>query len=77
MSAPEYRIEFSIQRCVDRDVDEEFVEIGFGSSGAWDDLDACVHSLDSGITNGEWETSAGMPDRDEVIAALAERRRTI
>ncbi|MDN5896369.1 MAG: hypothetical protein L0H93_20405 [Nocardioides sp.] len=55
----EYRIEFSIQRCEGED--EDWREIGFGSSGAWPTLDACTHWIDSGITHGEWETSGGMP----------------
>lgn len=65
----EYRIEFSLQRA--EEGSEEFVEIGFGSSGAWVDLDACTHSIDSGVTNGEWETAEGMPDPAEVMAQIA------
>ena len=41
----EYRIEYSIQRR-DDDADDEFVEIGFGSSGFWGDLDACAHMVE-------------------------------
>lgn len=64
MSTPEYRIDFSIQR---REEDEEdFTEIGFGSSGAWDDLAACTHMIDSGVSNWEWETEPGQPDPGEV-----------
>lgn len=69
---PEYRIEFSIQRCLPGE--DDFTEIGFGSSGSWDDLDACTHSIDSGVTNGEWETTGDMPDPDDVMAAIKDER---
>lgn len=68
----EYRIEFSIQRADNEDGD--FTEIGFGSSGTWDDLDACTHSIDSAVTNGEWETYAGMPDPSAVMCDIAARK---
>lgn len=68
----EYRIEFSIQRAPSDG--EEFAEIGFGSSGTWDDLDSATHALSSSIQNGEWETEKGMPDPDEVVAAIIAAR---
>lgn len=68
----EYRIEFSIQRCLPGE--DDFTEIGFGSSGAWRDLDACTHSLDSAVTNGEWETTGEMPDPDDVMTEIREAR---
>lgn len=55
----EYRIEFSIQRRDDGAAD--FTEVGFGSSGAWSDVDQAAHDLQSAVVNREWETSAGMP----------------
>lgn len=64
----EYRIEFSIQRM--QDGDDDFTEIGFGSSGAWETLDQCTHMLDSGVMNYEWETTSGMPDPDEIKRAI-------
>ena len=69
MSA-EYRIEYKIQRADGED--GEFVDIGFGSSGAWRDLDACTHMVDSVVTNYEWETEGTMPDPDEIRAAIDE-----
>jgi hypothetical protein len=51
----EYRIEFSIQRRTDGD--DDFTEIGFGSSGAWGDVDAALHDLDSIVQNREWESA--------------------
>ena len=66
MSA-EYRIEFTITRRLDDE--DDFTEIGFGSSGAWDTLDACTHMVDSAVTNGEWETEPGQPDPAEIMEA--------
>jgi hypothetical protein len=64
----EYRIEFSIQRCTDDS--GEFTEIGFGSSATWETLDACTYAVESIVGNGEWETSAGMPEPEEVLRDL-------
>ena len=63
----EYRIEFTITRRLDDE--DDFTEIGFGSSGAWDQLAACTHMVDSAVTNGEWETEPGQPDPAEVMEA--------
>lgn len=60
----EYRIEFSIQRQTDQD--EDFVEVGFGSSGTWGDVDTCAHMVESAVVNADWETEKGMPDPAEV-----------
>lgn len=62
---PEYRIEFTIQRSALGDAD--FVDVGFGSSGAWESTDQCAHMLSSAVQNGEWETESGMPDPHDVI----------
>lgn len=67
----EYRIEFSIQRRDEEAGEDDFTEIGFGSSGSWNDLAACTHMIDSTIANGEWETEVGQPCPDEVMAAIA------
>ncbi len=56
----EYRIEFSIQRRADGA--EDFVEIGFGSSGAWSDVDQAAFDVESIVQNREWETSGDMPE---------------
>lgn len=71
MSA-EYRIDFTITRC--RDGEDDFSEIGFGSSGAWDDLNACTHWIGSAIESGEWETTPGMPDPENVMAQIQASR---
>jgi hypothetical protein len=62
----EYRIEYQIQR---RQEDEDdFTEIGFGSSGGWGSLETCTHMLGSAIANGEWETEPGQPSPEQVLA---------
>jgi len=60
----EYRIEFSIQRMTAED--DDFVEIGFGSSGGWSSLDQADHMASSAIQNRAWEIEPGMPDPEEV-----------
>lgn len=64
MSEVEYRIEFQIQRRLPGE--DDFTEIGFGSSGAWGDIDSAEHCMGSGIQNREWETEPGQPDPEEV-----------
>jgi hypothetical protein len=61
----EFRIEFTITRR--QPGEDDFTEIGFGSSGAWPDLTACTHMIDSAVTNGEWETESGQPDPESVL----------
>jgi hypothetical protein len=56
----EYRIDYTITRR--QDGDEGFTEIGFGSSGAWPDVEQCAEMLAADIQHGQWETSDGMPD---------------
>jgi hypothetical protein len=65
MSKPEYRIDFTIQR--DALGDGDFVDIGFGSSGAWSSIDQAAHMLTSAVQNGAWETEAGMPEPGAVL----------
>lgn len=50
----EYRINYTIERADGPD-DEHFEEIGFGSSGAWSDVDAAIHAVSSDIQNRAWE----------------------
>ena len=63
MSA-EYRIEFSITRRVGDE--DDFTEIGFGSSGAWERIDAALYAAESAIQRREWETTGDMPDPSTV-----------
>ncbi len=60
----EYRIDFTITR--PRGGEDDFTEIGFGSSGAWDDVSQAAHIVLASVQNGEWETSGDMPDPSEV-----------
>lgn len=60
-----YRIEYSIQRAVDED-EQEFEEIGFGSSGAWGSVDQAEFALGSYVQNRQWETEPGMPDPADI-----------
>lgn len=63
MSA-EYRIEFSIQRRLPDE--DDFTEVGYGSSGGWSSLDQAAHMVESAIQNREWETTDGMPEPEGV-----------
>jgi hypothetical protein len=65
---PEYRIEFSIQRRQPGQDDDDFTEIGFGSSGAWASVDQCAHMVETAVQRREWETTEGMPDPDTLDA---------
>lgn len=70
----EYRIEYTIQRTTGDPEDQDFEEIGFGSSNGWSDLDMCAHMVTSDIQNGQWETERDMPDPDDVLADLERAR---
>lgn len=59
----EYRIDYTITR---REDGEDFTEIGFGSSGAWETVGAAEHAMASDIENRQWETKPGMPDPESV-----------
>lgn len=63
--ADEFRIEFSITRRRRGADEDDFAEIGFGSSGVWSSIDQCAHMVTSAVQNKEWETSEGMPDPDD------------
>jgi hypothetical protein len=61
-----YRIEYVIKR---RLIDEDdFTEIGFGSTGMWANVDAAEYEMHSAIQSREWETDDDMPDPTEVDA---------
>jgi hypothetical protein len=51
--------------------DEDFTEIGFGSSGAWASPEFAAEMLAADLQRGTWETSDGMPDPDSVMADVA------
>lgn len=60
----DYRIEFSLQRRAAGE--EDFTEVGFGSSGSWSTPAQAAHILESAVEHREWETSEGMPDPDSL-----------
>jgi hypothetical protein len=62
--ADEYRIEFTVQRR--RDGEEDFSDIGFGSSGTWSSVDHCAYMIETDVQHRQWETEPGMPDPDGV-----------
>lgn len=64
----EYRIEYSIQRRLP--TDEDFVEIGFGSSGASSTISDAAFALESYVDNYQWETTPGMPDPEDIRAEI-------
>jgi hypothetical protein len=68
----EYRIEYTITRR--QPGEDDFAEIGFGSSGAWSNLEACLYAVESDVGNGQWETEPGHPDTESVMTELREIR---
>ena len=60
----DYRVEFSVLRRLDDSGD--FEEIGFGSSFDHEDIDACGGDVDSMVQNRIWETTADMPDPEDI-----------
>jgi hypothetical protein len=65
----EYRVEYVIQRR--QDGDDDFTEIGFGSSGAWASVVQAGYMVETALQFGEWETLPGMPDPAEVSRVTA------
>lgn len=61
--ATEYRVDFTITRRTDKD--DDFIEIGFGGSGASDTINGAAYEAESIIQNRIWETSAGMPEPED------------
>ncbi len=56
----EYRITYTIERRDDGEVD--FTEIGYGSSGAAETIDAALYEVQSEVQNQLWDTEPGMPE---------------
>ena len=65
----DYRIDFTITRR--KPGEDDFTEIGFGSSGAWSSPEHAAEMLAGDVQNGRWETSDRMPDPDSVVADVA------
>lgn len=68
----DYRIEFTIT-CREPG-DGDFAEVGFGSSGAWPDIDAACHDASTIIACRQWETSPGMPAPESLPGQYSEAR---
>lgn len=62
----EYRIEYTVQRKMPDD--DDFVDIGFGSSGECDSPSSATFALGSYVDNWQWETEGAMPDPEDVRA---------
>lgn len=50
-----YRIEYTIRKSEDG-FERSEEEVGFGSSGTWGDIDACLNIVVADIQNEAWET---------------------
>ena len=64
----EYEIVYSLRRR--QACDDDYTEIGFGSSGGWSSPEACAYAVGSDIQNYCWETERGMPDPHEIRADI-------
>lgn len=62
----EYRVEYKITRR--QPGDDDFTEIGFGSTCADTDIEVALYEVQSDIQNFQWETTPGHPDPDEIRA---------
>lgn len=60
----EYEITYSLRR--KGPGEDDFTEVGFGSSGGWDSPAYAAHILSSDIDKYLWETSPGMPDPGDI-----------
>ena len=71
----EFRIEYTIQRMDEGD--EDFVDIGFGSSGGWSTINAASYAVESDIQNRSWETEPHMPDPEDAEGVTTLTNRVI
>jgi hypothetical protein len=68
MGETEYRVDYTITRR--KPGEEDFKKIGFGSSGAWPDVEQAVSMVEADVQNYQWETSRKMPDPQEIKAEI-------
>lgn len=68
----EYDIIWTIRRR--QPGEEDFSDIGFGASSAWETPEQCGHTVLSDIQNYMWETEGDMPDPHEIREAIEEAR---
>jgi len=64
MTTAEYRIEFRITRR--RGTEDDFAEVGFGSTGACESVNDAAYEVESMIQNQIWETESGQPNPEEL-----------
>lgn len=64
----DYEITYSLRRR--QPDDDDYTEIGFGSSGGWSSPEVCAYAVGSDIQNYRWETERGMPDPHEIRADI-------
>jgi len=64
MNETEYRIEYVVQRMLPEE--EDFSDIGFGSSGGWGGVQPALHAASTDIQRYSWETERGMPDPEDI-----------
>jgi len=61
----EYRITYALE--ARGEDDDDFEEVGFGSSCSWDTLKECEHDIGSQIDNYGWEYTEGVhPEPEEL-----------
>lgn len=68
----DYRIEYTIQRR--KPGEDDFTDIGFGSSSGWGTPDQAVHMVASEVQNYGWDTEVGMPGPREIKADVEAQR---
>lgn len=47
------------------------VEIGFGASGEWSNVDGAIHAAHTDLQRYEWERSGDMPNPKDIEAVLS------
>lgn len=62
----EYRIEYQITRR--RDGEDDFAEVGFGSTSACESVNDAAYELESAIQNQLWENEPGQPAAEDLEA---------
>lgn len=66
----EYRIDYTVHRR--RDGEEDFTEIGFGTSGDWFTPAGAAHMVESAVQRYDWESEPGMPEPEDVKREIEE-----
>lgn len=64
----DYEVIYTLRRRLPGE--EDFSDIGFGTSGMWSSPDECAHMVTSDIQNNAWETEGDMPSPEQIQADL-------